>query len=86
MKRIKEFIAEHAQCLQYLPVEQEWEKLPKQWICNIIHSSVENEFADWVKQRIEERNAGIVKEKNLGINIDPEIMRCFMSSNAISSE
>ena len=53
--------------------------------CNVINSTVENEFADWVKERIEERNAGIVKQKNLGINMDPEIMQAFMASNAVSS-
>ena len=85
MKKIKEFIAQHTQCLQYLPIEQEWEKLPKQFLCNVINTAVENEFADWVKERIEERNAGIVKQKNLGINMDPEIMQAFMASNAVSS-
>ena len=63
VKQIKKFIAEHPEGLLYLPEEQEWEKLPKQWLCNVIHTVVDEQFAVWVKQRIKERNSGIVKQK-----------------------
>ena len=86
VKQIKTFIAEHDECLQFLPEEQEWDKLPKSWFCNIINTTVEDLFAKWVKDRIEARHAGIVTKKNLGINMDPDIMAAFMSSTAVSSK
>ena len=49
IKKIKEFIVEHDECLKYLPDECEWDKLPKQWFCNVIHTTVDKEFAAWVK-------------------------------------
>ena len=40
VKEIKTFITKHPECLQYLPDEREWEKLPKQYFCNIIHTTI----------------------------------------------
>jgi len=53
---------------------------------NIIHTTVPNEFSNWVKDRIDARNAGVIKEKNLGINLDPAIMQAFLNSSAVSSK
>ena len=86
VKQIKTFIATHAQILNYLPEEQEWDKLPKEWLCNIINTTVEAEFVSWVKERIEYRNAHVVKEKKLAINMDPAIMKAFLGSTAVSSK
>ena len=86
VKEIKKFIAQHPQCLQYLPDELDWDKLPKQWMTNIIHTTVPNQFSNWVKDRIDARNAGVIKEKNLGINLDPAIMQAFLNSSAVSSK
>ena len=86
VKEIKKFISQHKHCLQYLPEEQEWDKLPKQWLGNIIFTTNEAEFSKWVKDRIEARNAGVVKKKNLGINMDPAIMDAFLNSTAVSSK
>ena len=61
VKEIKTFISDHPVILQHLPEEQEWEKLPKQWFCNVIHTTVTEPFTNWVKERIVARNQGIVK-------------------------
>ena len=70
----------------YLPVAQELEKLPKQWLCNVIYSTDELNFAQWVKRRILERNQGIVKQKKLAINMDKDVMQAFLNSTAVSSK
>ena len=86
VKEIKKFISQNTPCLLYLPDESEWDKLPKQWLINIVNSVVEDEFTAWVKERIEERNSGIVKKKNLGINMDVDVMKAFLASTAVSSQ
>ena len=83
---MKKFIAAHPECLTHLPEEQEWEKLPKQWLCNVIHTTVDDVFSEWVKERIEDRNTGLIQKKNLGVTIDPEIMKAFLGSTAVSSK
>jgi len=41
-------------------------------------------FINWVSQRINERNAAIVKDRNLGIQMDPEVAAAFHNSTAVS--
>jgi len=36
-------------------------------------------------ERIQERNHGLIKQKNLGINMDPAIMAAFLGSSAVST-
>ena len=60
VKEIKKFITDNADSLLYLPEEQEWEKLPKAWFCNIIHTVITDKFEAWVKARIEARNTSLV--------------------------
>ena len=84
MKEIKTFIKQNPKCQMYLPIEKEWDKLPKQFICNVIYTTVGEPFASWVKERILERNTTIVKEKNLAIEMDPEVLAAFKSSTAVS--
>ena len=35
---------------------------------------------------MEARNAKIIEERSLGIELDPEIMRVFRNSNSVSSK
>ena len=41
-------------------------------------------FIEWVKERINERNAAVVKEKNLAIQMDERVAECFFASTAVS--
>ena len=41
-------------------------------------------FVDWVTQRINERNAQVIKDKNLAIQMDSEVAAAFFSSTAVS--
>ena len=86
IKEIKKFVEENKSCKEYLPVDQEWDKLPKVWISTILYTTLKDKFSTWVKNRIQERNAGIVKQKNLAIKMDPEVMKAFFNSSAVSSK
>ena len=77
---------QHPECLRYLPIEKEWEKLPKQFLTNIVFTCIGTPFAKWVKERISERNSKIVEKQNLAIDMDPDILAAFMNSNAVSSK
>jgi hypothetical protein len=43
-------------------------------------------FAAWVKNCIEERNQRLINERNLAINLDPEIARAFREATNVSSK
>ena len=69
---------------EYLPDGKELRKVPREWICNIIATIVGAPFVEWVQARINERNAQLVQDKQLGIDMDPEIAAAFHASTAIS--
>ena len=86
MKEIRKFIAEYPDLWQYLPDPCEMDKLPKQWVVNVIYKANDVEFRDWVKARILKRNEKLVVEKKLAINMDPAVMKAFLNSTAVSSK
>ena len=86
---IKEFIEEalrYPQTRQYLPDEEDFRRLPRQWIINLAYTLVEKPFADWAHERIQARNQKLIDEQDLAIDIDPDILRCFQASTNISSK
>ena len=77
----------HSHVYQYLPEpELELPKTPKQWIANVCATVLEDLFAKWVKKQVDARHEKVAVEKNLMIDIDPEIARVFEQSKAVSSK
>ena len=77
---IKEFLQEaskYPQVAQYLPISDEYRRLPRQWVINLVYTLAGKPFADWVLEHIQARNAKVVADKQLAITMDPEIMRAF---------
>ena len=60
--------------------------MPRNYIANVIHTVVGDPFVQWTNIRIHERNSKVVKEKDLNINMDPEIAHIFRQSNAVSGK
>ena len=52
-------------------------KLPKQFIINTLYTVVGEPFGEWVKERVIARNAKIIDEQQLAIDLDPEIAAAF---------
>ena len=59
--------------MERLPCEKEIIKLPKQYLVNVIYTVVGEQFSNWVRSKIEERNAKVQIEKDLMINVDSDI-------------
>ena len=70
--------------MKRLPCEKEIIKLPKQYLTNVIYTIVGQDFANWVRAKIEERNAKVQKDKDLMIAVDPAIAAAFQNSTAVS--
>ncbi len=58
--------------------------MPKQWLINVVYSGIGEDFSIFVKRQIEARNSKVTKEKNLMVNMDPEIMAAFQASTHVS--
>ena len=57
----------------YLPEPREFKKVPKQWIANVCATILGDTFTNWVSKQVEERNKKIVKDRGLGIQMDPRL-------------
>jgi hypothetical protein len=77
LREISEFLGAHEECHPYFPDGREQAKLPKQWVVNVCSSIFGEEFQQWVKDRIEARNAKVAIEKDVNISVDPEIAKAF---------
>ena len=53
---------------------------------NVVYTIAGEPFRLWVEQVMEDRNAKIKEDKDLGIDLDPEILRIFRASTSVSSK
>ena len=88
VKEIQQYLkAHHANVYEYLPEpEIELPKTPKQWIAKVCATVLEDRFANWVKAQVEARHQKVAVQKDLMIDMDPEIAAVFQQSTAVSSK
>ena len=72
--------------LDYLPEEQDWHRLPRQFICNIANTVLGQPFNDWVMQADNDRNQVVAAKQDCMIHMDPDIAKAFAASTSISSK
>ena len=59
-------------------------KLPREYICNIVYTIVGDPFDAWVASQVEVRNDKIASERDMLVDLDPEIATLFNQSTAVS--
>ena len=60
------------------------DKLPKGWIANVAYTLVGDDFATWIMNQVDARNLKIAQDRNLMINLDPEIAAAFAASTSVA--
>jgi len=70
----------------FLPEERDLGRLPKQWIADITYTVMKEPFKNWVIERVKVRNDTIAENRNLIIELDPEVAEAFKKSLNISSK
>ena len=88
MKDILKFLRDnHPHVFQYLPDPKlELPKTPKAWTCNIIASVLGEVFNKWVKGQVDARHSKVADQKDIMIQMDPDIAKIFHESTAVSSK
>ena len=62
----------YPEVLKALPTgEKEIEKLPRQYIANVIHTIVGQPFREWMDAKLVERNQELTEKKDMIIELDP---------------
>ena len=65
--------------------EKEREKLPRQYIINVIYTLAGQKFRAYVDTLVDRRHTKIAEQRQLYIELDPEIAEVFNQSNAVST-
>ena len=52
---------------------------------NLIYANLGQAFANWMQQKINERNAEIASKRDMLINVDPVIANAFQGTTHIST-
>ena len=86
IETILEYGGRSDQLRLYLPEERDMNKLPRQWIINVIYSLCGDSFREWVSQQVKDRNDRLAEKRDLMIDLDPEIAAAFTRSAYISSK
>ena len=87
IKHMMEYCKGIPKVMKAFPSEaKEIEKLPRQYIINVIFTLVGSPFEVWVNQRIEERHRLIAEDRDLNIELDPDIAAIFQASNSVSGK
>ena len=71
------FASDYPNVMRALPIEAEIKKLSRQYLANVIYTLVGEKFQYWVDAKVEARNKKVKEEKNLMIEMDPEIAEVF---------
>ena len=72
--------------MDYFPDERDQLRLPRQFIVNVLHTVVREPIRLMVKEAIKNRNDLVAENRNLIIELDPEIAAAFKESINISSK
>lgn len=72
--------------MYYLPDSKEISQLPRQWLANVIYTVFGQQFAQWIEEKILERNKKLEVKQNLLINMDPSVAAAFEASKQVSGK
>ena len=70
--------------LVYLPEERDMDKVPRQWLVDVIYTVFDEDFKTWVHDLVEARNEHAKGEEEDQIVMDPEIYAIFERSTLVS--
>lgn len=81
-----DYAKRYPQVMRCFPsVVKEVEKLPRQYIINVMYTILGRQFGDWVDERVNERHDGIIEDNEMYIELDAEVAEAFRNSKAIST-
>ena len=72
--------------MSYLPDQRDLHRLPRQFLVNVLHTVIGEPIRLMIKEAIKNRNDLVAENRNLIIELDPEIANAFSQSINISSK
>ena len=82
---ILSFASMHTDVHKYLP-EYEYKKEPsRDWIWNLVNTLINDEFQEYIQDKVCKRESELIKNKNLKVCATPEIIDIIKRSKAVST-
>ena len=72
--------------MDYLPDKRDLPRLPRQFIINVLHTVIGEPIRQMIQEAIKRRNDLVAENRNLVIELDPEVATAFKESLNISSK
>ena len=86
IERMVDFARNYPAAMNALPIEAEIKQLHRQYLANVIYTTVGQPFQKWVDEHIEYRNQKVAVEKNQMVKMDPAVAKAFKDSTTITSK
>ena len=87
VKKILDWAAQYPDAMMHLPESRkETMKMPKEYICNVLHTTIGDPFYQWVMERIAARDKKVIENHNEAIEMDPEMAAVFYASTSVSGK
>ena len=86
---ILEFAQQHnnGEVMNSLPENmKETLKMPRSYLANVVYTIVGDAFQDWANARIDERNSKVIQDKDMVIQMDPQVAAIFRASSSVSGK
>ncbi|CDW79811.1 UNKNOWN [Stylonychia lemnae] len=63
--------------LTYLPDERDWDRIDRQWLCDIFYTLEQEQMQQMIDEALSERMTKQIKRENLQVTIRPEFAAAF---------
>ena len=81
-----DFASQYPNAMRVFPEsKKETMKMPRQYIANCIFTIVGEPFKLWVNERVDERHKKVLDDREMGIEMDPEVYAIFAANKAVST-
>ena len=86
IEEFMKFVSDYPFATMCLPDrKQELDKLPREYLINVIFTKVGEPFKNWVDERVGMRHEKVKEKGEMFVELDPEIHKVFMASQAVST-
>ena len=71
---------------QYLTDQRDINRLPRQFLINLLSTLLGSEFSDWVNAIVEARILKVATDRKMLLDLNPKIAQAFHNSTAVNSK
>jgi hypothetical protein len=79
------FAKEHPQVLEYFPDERDWDRLPRKYVADVIHSVIGDPFVKFIESFKNARNLKITQKDSVKVQLREDLVKILQKTHQVSS-